>query len=94
MATIDGEVFPEHRRTDLPQLLRPEEVAAVLQVTPRTVRRWGAAGRLERVRLGDRLTRYTTASVAALIDPSTRTGHAGNVTGSKSAVQATGDDRL
>jgi predicted site-specific integrase-resolvase len=67
MASIVATSCPEPRTGGLPELLRPEEVAAALQVTPRTVRRWGATGQLERVRLGSRLTRYTAASVAALI---------------------------
>lgn len=40
-------------------------------MTPRTIRRWGAAGVLERIQLGDRLTRYSVESVEALIHPST-----------------------
>jgi excisionase family DNA binding protein len=59
-----------HSGRSQPQLLRPDEVAEILQVTPRTVRRWGAAGVLERIRLGDRLTRYTIESVEAFIHPS------------------------
>ncbi|MGH2941330.1 MAG: helix-turn-helix transcriptional regulator [Solirubrobacteraceae bacterium] len=85
MTTTTDSVFRQARTRDLPDLLRPEQVAEVLQITPRTVRRWGATGRLQRVRLGDRLTRYTAGSVAALIDPSTSIGHASNVTDAKSA---------
>lgn len=48
-------------------LLRPEEVAEILQVTPRTVRRWGATGVIDRIELGGRLTRYTAESVQAFI---------------------------
>jgi hypothetical protein len=65
----------------------------MLQVTPRTVRRWGASGVLERIRLGDRLTRYSLASVEALITPTTSIGHAANVTDAKSAVTATDHER-
>jgi excisionase family DNA binding protein len=45
------------------------EVASLLRVTPRTVRRWSQAGQLEPVRLG-RLVRYTQPSVDALISNS------------------------
>jgi excisionase family DNA binding protein len=48
-------------------LLTPEEVAQLLRVTPRTVRRWGAEGTLERIRLGGRLTRYRADDVQRLI---------------------------
>ncbi len=64
LVSLDG-------RTSDPTLLRADEVANLLRVTPRTVRRWGAAGVLEQIRLGDRLTRYTLESVEALIHPST-----------------------
>ena len=74
MATIESS--HEHRR--IPELLRPDQVARMLQVTPRTIRRWGAAGVLERVRLGDRLTRYRAEDVAALVDPSTSETTAAN----------------
>ena len=71
-----------------PQLLRPDEVAAILQVTPRTVRRWGAAGVLERIRLGERLTRYTAESVEALIHPSNDIGPAANRADGKASDDA------
>lgn len=48
-------------------LLTPLEVAEILRVTPRTVRQWARDGRIERVRLGGRLARYTAESVEALI---------------------------
>jgi excisionase family DNA binding protein len=50
-------------------LLTPSEVAEFLRVTPRTVCRYAAEGRLERVKIGQRLSRYTVESVEALIDP-------------------------
>jgi excisionase family DNA binding protein len=56
------------RRT-VPTLLCAPEVAELLNVSVRTVQRLAAEGRLERRRLGYRTTRYTAASVAALIDP-------------------------
>jgi predicted site-specific integrase-resolvase len=49
------------------QLLKPAEVAAILRVTPRTVARYAEDGRLDRVMLSSRLSRYTRESVEALI---------------------------
>lgn len=57
-------------RTDR-TLLTTEEVADVLRVSTRTVRRMGACGQLERVKFGYRTVRYTPASVETLITPST-----------------------
>jgi excisionase family DNA binding protein len=51
------------------QLLTPRQVAELLQITPRTVCRYAAEGRLQRVKIGTRLTRYTVDSVAQLITP-------------------------
>lgn len=59
-----AEVSPALR---IAQLLTPAEVADVLRVSARTVRRYGDEGRLHRVRVGGRLARYTAASVEALI---------------------------
>lgn len=59
-------------------LLTPAEVAAILRVTPRTVRRYGAAGMLERVSIGGRIRRYTAESVEALVDPHHDESPAGN----------------
>ncbi len=56
-------------RSDL-LLLTPSEVARLLRVTPRTVQRWSNDGKLERVRLGRRVVRYTAGSVERLISPS------------------------
>src|SRR3712207_2343318 len=53
---------------DLPRLLTAEEVAAVLGVDPRTVQRFASDGRLPRVVLGRRSTRYRDSDVRALID--------------------------
>lgn len=55
--------------TDLPGLLRIEEVAELLGVSVRTIRRLAADGVLVRVRLGHRTARYTRRSVLALVDP-------------------------
>ena len=51
------------------RLLTADEVALILRVTDRTVRRWANQGRLERIKLGDRLVRFTVESVEALIRP-------------------------
>lgn len=72
-------------------LLKEGEVAALFQVTGRTVQRWAAAGTLDAVRVHG-TTRYRASDVAALTDPSTRTGHAGNVTGSKTDDDGVGHD--
>lgn len=48
--------------------MTPAEVAEVLRVTPRTIRRWANEGRIARVHLGGRLTRYRDRDVAALIN--------------------------
>jgi excisionase family DNA binding protein len=58
-------------------LLTADEVATILRITPRHVRRLGAEGRITRVRLGARTTRYTAASVADLIDPASEDRHGG-----------------
>jgi excisionase family DNA binding protein len=50
-------------------LLTSKEVAAVLRVTPRTIRRWTHDGLLEPVRVGRRIVRYTPESVEALLRP-------------------------
>lgn len=52
-------------------LLTADEVAAILRVTPRTVRRWTRAGLIEPIRLGGRLVRYTPAAVDRLISHKT-----------------------
>jgi hypothetical protein len=51
----------------LTHLLTPAEVAAALQVTPKTVQRYAVEGLLTRIRLGGRLSRYTPENVEALI---------------------------
>jgi excisionase family DNA binding protein len=53
-------------------LLSPQEVAALLGVSPRTVRRLANEGVVTRVRIGHRTSRYTRRSVLALIDPPKR----------------------
>jgi len=54
-------------RTPPVRLLRAAEVAALLAVTPRTVRALADRGELRRVRLSSRAVRYELAEVEALI---------------------------
>jgi excisionase family DNA binding protein len=55
-------------RSDPDQLLMTKaEVAALLRVTPHTVRRWAREGRIHQVKLGERTARYTTQSVLEFI---------------------------
>jgi excisionase family DNA binding protein len=56
-------------RMALPRLLDAREVAALLGVSERTVRRLAQDDVLTRVRIGHRTSRYTRRSVLALIDP-------------------------
>jgi excisionase family DNA binding protein len=56
-------------RTDFPILMTAGDVAEVLRVSSRTVRRWGENGHLEAVRLPGHSVRFTARSVTALIDP-------------------------
>lgn len=60
------------------QLLTGANVAELLGTTPRTVRHYAEVGRLPRVVLGRRSTRYRLADVLELIDSSTTTGPATN----------------
>ncbi|HEY2181327.1 MAG TPA: helix-turn-helix domain-containing protein [Solirubrobacteraceae bacterium] len=53
----------------MPELLTPTEVAQLLRITPRTVNRYAVDGRLQRVKIGERLSRYRREDVLALIDP-------------------------
>jgi excisionase family DNA binding protein len=68
------------------QLLTPKEVAARLNVSPRTVYSWIAEGRLEAVHLSERVTRVPEESVDALLaaamTPATATVPAPAVEGS------------
>ena len=63
----------------LPELLTPTEVARVLRITTRTVNRYAIDGRLQRVKIGQRLSRYRREDVLALINedkPSTASARA------------------
>jgi len=72
MAGMDIETpASTHTRTDPSALLKPREVAELLAVSPRTVRRLAGEGVLDRVRIGHRTSRYTRQSVLALTDPKT-----------------------
>jgi excisionase family DNA binding protein len=62
-----------------PRLLSGDDIAHLLGVTPRTVRRLAETNRLPRVVLGHRTTRYRLEDVRALID---------------AAVVPTNDERL
>lgn len=55
-------------------LLTVDEVAAIFKVGRRTVWRWADEGLIDRVRLGRNISRYTAASVEALIIPETSQG--------------------
>ena len=52
---------------DMPELLRVERVAQVLDCHPRTVRRMAREGRLKQVKLTKYAVRITRASVVALM---------------------------
>jgi excisionase family DNA binding protein len=78
-------------RSDL-ALLTPVEVADLLRVTPRTVQRWASQGRLERVRLGGRLVRYTPDSVQALIHPENETSPPARASLSKAEAAADAEE--
>ena len=54
-------------RTDFPVLMTAADVAEILRVSPRTVRRWGDEGHLETVRLAGHAVRFTARGVTALI---------------------------
>jgi excisionase family DNA binding protein len=76
-----------------PALLTTSQVALLLQVTPRTVRRWARDGVLPRLRLGGRITRYRSTDIAALIDPTQSIGRAGEARPmSNSDTAGTGHD--
>lgn len=47
----------------------PNEAADILGVTPLTIRRWIASGRLKAYRIGPRLVRIDAESVEALKQP-------------------------
>jgi excisionase family DNA binding protein len=66
------------RIPDSGDLLTTHQVAALLQVTPRTVRRWARDGVLPRVRIGGRITRYSAHDIASLIATTTSEAPAAN----------------
>jgi excisionase family DNA binding protein len=65
MASVDTTAQADEA---LPRLMTARDVATALCVSPRTVRRWAAAGDLEAVRLPRRSVRFTRRSVAGLLD--------------------------
>lgn len=65
-------------------LLRRAAAAERLQVSERTIRRWGAEGRLDERRLGPHTVRVTEESVERLKNAAARSqGAAGAVTGDR-----------
>jgi len=72
-ATIERELSPEPRTG---RLLCAGDVAVALDVSIRTVQRLADEGRLQRVRLGYRTTRYTLGSLEALIADGSENGTA------------------
>ena len=67
---------PSHRPpTDLPaRLLTVVEAAAILHLSPRTLRRMIDSGELSVVRFGRRTVRIRAETVASLIEQSIRNG--------------------
>jgi excisionase family DNA binding protein len=55
--------------SSLPRLLTPRQVADLIGVSERKVRRLAHEGMLEHIRIGHRTSRYTARSVRAFIDP-------------------------
>jgi len=70
-------------------LLTEREVAGVLRVSGRTVRRWASSGILPVIQIGG-VRRYSADHIEALIGPETSIGHAGSVTDAKTDVTASG----
>lgn len=50
-------------------LIGLDAAAAICGVTPRTIRRWIAAGQLPAVRVGPRLIKVSTRDLSALMTP-------------------------
>jgi len=55
-----------------PRLLTPAEVAGLFSVTPKTVARWAAAGKITAVRTLGGHRRYPEAETRELLDGATR----------------------
>ena len=55
-------------RTWFLDLMTTQEIAAVLRVHPRTVQRWGLEGKLGRIVLSPRTSRYRRSDLEALCD--------------------------
>lgn len=53
--------------TQTDALLTGKDVAAMLQCSTRTIHRWVTAGKLEAVRLGDRVKRFRPEAVRAFL---------------------------
>jgi hypothetical protein len=67
MATESTNTSSQSARLFPDELLTGAQVAAIFQVTPRTVWRWGAAGRIPRVQIHG-ITRYRMTDVTALLN--------------------------
>jgi excisionase family DNA binding protein len=85
MATTSSHTAP----TSPERLLRVDEVAAVLGIDPRTVKRLARAGELRRVVLGHRTTRYRASDLEALIAERTRSQHDPSPAGKPGSVSST-----
>jgi excisionase family DNA binding protein len=51
--------------------MRKREACARLAISPATLDRWVRAGRLRRIKLGDRISAYALADVQALVENAT-----------------------
>jgi excisionase family DNA binding protein len=72
-------------RIDFPALLTAGDVAAILRVSPRTVRRWAENGQIDALRLAGHSVRFTAESVAAFMEPQNDVSLAGNEADGKAA---------
>jgi len=55
------------RREELPELLTPAEVGALLKVDPKTVSRWAAAGKIDSIRTPGNHRRFRRDEIEALL---------------------------
>jgi predicted site-specific integrase-resolvase len=57
-----------NRLTENDRLVKPDEVATLLALSRRTLRRYEVSGRLRAVKLNQRVTRYRLADVLRLME--------------------------
>lgn len=57
-----------NRLTENDRLIRPDEVAEMLALSRRTLRRYEIAGRLHPIKINRRVTRYRVAEVRSLME--------------------------